>query len=239
VRLNPVLALLRIVLDLIKIYRLRKLGFVPMTRNKFKKEKQAKKHSEIDQISVFGITESIGSLALHHYAESFLNAALSLPPNPTLPFEPVRPYLICHAIELGLKAFLTLHTVTFDELVENEKIVSTDKQIELKQEIEKWKGLYKFPKMRMKDLADAKYGHKLETLLKKAKEKNIQATIPFTDDHLDAILLASTYYAEKVFEYPAVGEAIRCFPKMPPIETLLDAAMILVESLRQPCLEAK
>jgi len=144
----------------------------------------------------------MGPIGLHTYAQSFLTAARSLPP-PTVPFEPARPYLVCHAIELGLKAFLSLRGAA------------------------------------MLELADGSYGHNLEAILQKAEENDLKTTVSFTNGHRAAIRLASIYYAGKVFEYPAVGEAISCYPSMPPIDILFDAATVLVESLRQQCRDAK
>lgn len=162
----------------------------------------AKHHTQIENISVLGVTERMGPPALHTYAESFLKAAYSLP-KPTVPFDPVRPYLVCHAIELGLKAFLSLNGVL------------------------------------MLKLAECSYGHNLEKILDQAVETGINDTVTLAETHCAAIRLASAYYSGKVFEYPAVGEAISAYPHMPPIETLFDAASILIETLAQPCREAK
>ena len=162
----------------------------------------AKRNAQIEYISIVGITERMGPLGLHMYAQSFLTAARSLPP-PTVPFEPARPYLVCHAIELGLKAFLSLRGAA------------------------------------MIELADGAYGHNLEAILQKAEESDLKAVVPLTDGHRVAIRLASNYYVGKVFEYPAVGEAMSGYPSMPPIDILFDAATVLVESLHQQCREAK
>lgn len=162
----------------------------------------ARRNAQIEQIKIAGIEERMGPLGLHMYAQSFLSAARSLPP-PTVPFEPARLYLLCHAIELGLKAFLSLRGAT------------------------------------MLTLADASNGHNLEAILQKAEKRDLKTTVPFTDGHRAAIRLASIYYAGKVFEYPAVGEAMSSYPSMPPIDIIFDAATVLVESLRQQCREAK
>jgi hypothetical protein len=162
----------------------------------------AKRNAQIERISILGITERMGPLGLHMYAHCFLTAARSLPA-PTAPFEPARPYLVCHAIELGLKAFLSIRGAA------------------------------------MVDLADGSYGHNLQAILQKADENDLNTIVHFTDVHRAAIRLASTYYAGKVFEYPAVGEAMSGYPNMPPIDILFDAATVLVESLRQPSREAK
>lgn len=66
----------------------------------------AKQHAQIEQISIAGLTARMGPIGLHMYANSFLKAAQALPP-PSVPFEPVRFFLVCRSIELVLKAFLS------------------------------------------------------------------------------------------------------------------------------------
>lgn len=144
----------------------------------------------------------MGPLGLHMYAESYLLAAQVLPKSQA-PFEPVRPYLICHAIELALKAYLSLQGIA------------------------------------MIRLAEGPYAHNLESLLTKANEAGLRKVVMFTDAQGNAIRLATTYYSGKVFEYPAVGEALKAYPHMPSIEPLSEAASFLVGALRQPCHQAK
>lgn len=162
----------------------------------------AKRFAEIEQISILGITERMGPLALELYAEMYLAAAEALP-EPSVPFEPVRPYLVCHAIELALKAFLSL------------------------------KG------SAMVHLADGQFGHKLGVILKEAEAADLKALVPLTAVHRSAIASAESYYAGKVFEYPAVGEALSAYPSMPPLDALFAAAALLTKSLAKPCREAK
>ena len=162
----------------------------------------AKRFAQIERISIAGITERMGPLGLHMYAEAYLNAARSLP-LPTVPFDPVRPFLVCHSIELGLKAFLLLQGSA------------------------------------MLELADGSYGHNLEAILQKADEKHLGASVTLTKSQRAEIHRASLYYVGKVFEYPAVGEAMSGYPSMPAIDTLFEVAAMLVDSLRQPCREAK
>jgi hypothetical protein len=77
----------------------------------------AKRFADIEQISITSVTERMGPLALHMYADAYLDAARRLPP-PSVPFEPVRPFLVCHCIELGLKAFLSLQGSTMSDLAD-------------------------------------------------------------------------------------------------------------------------
>jgi hypothetical protein len=167
-----------------------------------KKISLAKQHAQIEYISIVGIKERMGPLGLQLYSEAFLAAALALPAGPE-PFEPVRPYLVCHALELGLKAYLSLTGLN------------------------------------MMELSDGAFGHKLESLLDKAEGAGLLALVPLNDEQRSAIKLAATYYAGKVFEYPAIGEALRGYPSMSPTPVLLDAAKLLTDSLAKPCREAK
>ena len=149
-----------------------------------------------------GITERMGPLALQLYAENYLAAAKALP-EPAVPFEPVRSYLVCHAIELGLKAFLSLQ----------------GKQ--------------------MIDLAEGQFAHKLGSILTAAEGAGLSKLVLFTDLQVEEIRIAETYYAGKVFEYPAVGEALSGYPSRPTLSHLFEAATVLVEKLAKPCREAK
>ena len=124
-------------------------------------------------------------------------------PASELKFDPVRLYLTCHSIELGLKAYLSLRGAL------------------------------------MVELSEGPYGHNLESILEKAIEKEIGSLVPLGDDHCSEIRHANTYYSGKVLEYPAVGKAINGFRDMPSLDLLLEAAEILVISLKQPCLEAE
>lgn len=176
---------------------------MPVTHKpKKRKSSAAKRFAEIEKISIVGITERMGPLGLHMYAELYLSAAQILP-KPKVPFEPVRPYLVCHAIELVLKAFLSLRGAT------------------------------------MVELADGPYGHNLDSLLTKCIEANLADFASLSEAKSNAIRLATTYYGGKVFEYPAVGEALSAYPQMPPVDVLFEAAASLVEALRQPCREAR
>ena len=163
---------------------------------------KANKFAQIEYISIIGITERMGPIGLHVYADAYLSAARSLP-KPTVPFEPVRPFLVCHSIELSLKAFLSLQGAA------------------------------------MIELADGSVCHNLESILQKTESKNIDSFVALTRMHKAEIRNASLYYAGKVFEYPAVGEAFSAYPSMPAIEILLEVATLLVDSLHQPCLNAK
>ena len=91
----------------------------------------------------------------------------------------------------------------------------------------------------MLELAEGAYGHNLEAILHKADEKGLSALVHLTAAQRSAICLATVYYSGKVFEYPAVGEAMCGYPIMPSTETLLEAAAALVDSLRQQCRDAK
>jgi hypothetical protein len=170
----------------------------------------AKKSSfaDIENISIAGQIGRMGPIGLHLYAEKYLIAAKALPAPghtestpPRELFEPVRPYLVCHSIELALKAFLSL------------------------------KG---------QKMADMKFqvGHQLTSILADADSQGLASQVAITSDQRTAIRDATAYYAGKVFEYPAVGEALFAYPSMPPLSLLMEAATALIDALRQPCHEA-
>lgn len=175
-----------------------------MSNNKSKNRiSKAKQFAQIENISILGIvTERMGPLGLHFYANAYLDAARALPLS-NVPFEPVRPYLVCHSIELALKAYLSLQGAL------------------------------------MIDLAEGSYGHNLEAILQRADEKQLDLHVNFTKEQKEEIRKATLYYNGKVFEYPAIGEALSGYPNLPAIDTLIEVATILVDSLRQQCLNAK
>ncbi len=161
----------------------------------------AKQFSAIESISVFGVSGGMGPIGLWTYAHAFEKSASVLSAS-AVPFEPVRYYLICHSIELALKAFLSLHGATMLELSENA------------------------------------FGHNLQKILEVAESKGLSADVALTPMHRAEIVSASAYYGGKVFEYPAVGEAMSGYPSLPQLEVLLDAGHVLVESLSKLCAEA-
>ena len=61
----------------------------------------------VENISICGLPARIFPLGFQMYAADFLAAAKTVPP-PNVAFAPARPYLVCHALELALKAFLSL-----------------------------------------------------------------------------------------------------------------------------------
>ena len=85
----------------------------------------------------------------------------------------------------------------------------------------------------------ARDGHNLEALLRNADEKGFAALVRIDEPQRQVIRRASVYYEGKVFEYPAVAEALSGYPSLPTLDLLLAAASILVNSLREPCLKAE
>lgn len=82
------------------------------------------------------------------------------------------------------------------------------------------------------------YGHDLHAALEKAEAHGIGSTVGLTPVVRSEILKASEYYMGKVFEYPAVAEAMVGYPMLPKREVLLAAAGLLVDKLAEPCKEA-
>jgi hypothetical protein len=76
-----------------------------------------KSNTRIDGVSIFGLTARIAPLALQIYAADFLAAAKTVPRS-AAPFVPAQPHLVCHALELALKAFLCLQGYLLDDLAD-------------------------------------------------------------------------------------------------------------------------
>jgi hypothetical protein len=172
-----------------------------MTVAKPRKLSSAKRHAQIESISILGAVGRMGPIGLWQYAEAYLKAAKAVP-LPDVPYEPTRYFLVCHSIELGLKAFLSVQGATMLQLSENA------------------------------------YGHNLDALLKAAEGERLLSTVQLSGSQRDQIAKASDYYAGKVFQYPAVAEALRAYPGLPDIETLFAAAECIVKSLEIACKEA-
>jgi hypothetical protein len=155
--------------------------------------------TRIESVSIAGVTAHMSPVGLYMYASEFLHAAKAAPPS-EIPLLPARTYLICHALELALKAFLSLKGRSLDQL------------------------------------ASGAFGHNLDALLAEAQKLGISVVVRLNVRQLAEIRRASDYYSEKVFEYPAVAEAIAGYPKNPNVRLLLSAAEALMEALRGPCL---
>jgi hypothetical protein len=166
-----------------------------------RKLSQATTHKTIENLSIAGATARMGPVALHVYAADFLSAARAAAP-PGVPFAPARTYLVCRALELALKAFLSLKGCSLEQM------------------------------------AGGPFGHNLESLLAEADQHGLSALVHLEKLHAAEIRRASTYYVEKVFEYPALDEAVLCYPKNPDVNLLLSAAEAVVAVLREPCLNA-
>ena len=82
-------------------------------------------------------------------------------------------------------------------------------------------------------------GHNLESILRVADEKLLSRIIDLSTEQRAAVCNATEYYNGKVFEYPAVGEALSGYPALPDFEMLMAAASMLVDSLAEPCKRAE
>src|SRR4051812_31472461 len=80
-----------------------------------------------------------------------------------------------------------------------------------------------------------KYGHDLRRLEQAATSKSLKKYVSLTPQMRSAIHGASLYYAEKVFEYPRLDEAIKAYPNAPDVTLLLEVSELLVVSLKAPC----
>lgn len=85
------------------------------------------------------------------------------------------------------------------------------------------------------DLAGPGMGHNLAALLTSAEEAGLMAHVDFSARQLLEVRRASTYYNEKVFEYPSIAEATNGYPQKPDVAVLIAASRTLVGSLAPLC----
>ena len=78
----------------------------------------AKKHTMIENMSLLGTHVRMGPVGLWVYASSYLRAAQALEPGPDGPRWPAGYGSVCRALELSLKAFLSVKGRTLPELAE-------------------------------------------------------------------------------------------------------------------------
>jgi|APDOM4702015118_1054815.scaffolds.fasta_scaffold183153_1 hypothetical protein len=77
----------------------------------------ARRHAQQQRVSIFGIPFDAGPYGLILRAKMFADAA-RLIPTPTAGHDWAKWHLVCHALELGLKAFLTLQGSTLEDVFE-------------------------------------------------------------------------------------------------------------------------
>jgi hypothetical protein len=148
---------------------------------------------------VGGVKSRLGPASLYAHAADFLRAA-KMAGSGDKSFTPARFYLVCHALELGLRAYLSLGSRSLEELPRRPT------------------------------------GHDLGKLLSKAQSLSLGHLIRFRAREVSEIRKASLYYARQVFEYPALAEALRGYPKKPRFQVLLTAAESLISAIREVCL---
>ncbi|MFT3937472.1 hypothetical protein [Rhodopseudomonas sp.] len=86
-------------------------------------------------------------------------------------------------------------------------------------------------------LAGGVYGHDLNNLLLQADVDGLADMVDLSAQERSAIEQANRYYFEKVFEYPAIGEAVVAYPLDPPFGPLCDAGRRFIEGLYDVCLQ--
>lgn len=158
--------------------------------------------THIENISIAGSVTRMAPVGLIKYAQWFLQAAKEISVSSETQFMPARTYLVCHSLELALKAFLSLNGY---ELIK---------------------------------LSGGAFGHNLENILAEAQKLKIDSAACLTSIHKAEIYKASQYYSEKIFEYPALWEAIQAYPSRPDTSILIEAAEVLVSSIFDRCLHA-
>lgn len=90
----------------------------------------------------------------------------------------------------------------------------------------------------LEKLSGGPLGHDLVSLLDVCEKQGMNEVSDLTQNHKSEIRSASVYYVEKVFEYPAIGEAVSGYQGTPDASILIEAAEILVKFNKEPCLSA-
>jgi hypothetical protein len=170
-----------------------------MQRRSPAQNRRAKPPPRGERASRIEVRSRFEAASVYAYAADFLQAAKSIR-SANRSFRPARLYLVCHSLELGLRAFVSLSARSLD------------------------------------DTGRRASGHDLTRLLSKAQSLGLDRLIRFRVKEVNEIRKASLYYERKVFEYPALAEALRGYPKRPNFKALLTAAEELIAAIREPCL---
>lgn len=88
----------------------------------------------------------------------------------------------------------------------------------------------------MVDLKDLKIGHNLTKLIDQCFRSEIDNLIALSEEQISQVKNADIYYSGKVFEYPAIGEALKGYPEAPSLQHLIHIAKHLVYILKEPCI---
>jgi hypothetical protein len=170
-----------------------------MQRRSPAQERRAKRPPRGERASRIEVRSRLEAASLYAHAADFLRAAKSIG-LANRSFRPARLYLVCHSLELGLRAFVSLSARSLE------------------------------------DTGRRASGHDLARLLSKAQSLGLDRFIRFRVKEVNEMRKASLYYSRKVFEYPALAEALRGYPKRPDFRALLGAADELIAAIREPCL---
>jgi hypothetical protein len=82
----------------------------------------------------------------------------------------------------------------------------------------------------MEQLTSGPFGHNLESLLAEVEKRDLQSVFKMQEHHRFEITRASTYYFEKVLEYPALMEAVFGYPNLPNANILIEVAELASHS---------
>ena len=102
---------------LVLLIQMQILEFEDLIVNLMSKSKSlSKQFTTLTKVSIMGFVIDMSAFALHHYADKYLEAAKKLAPIPS-EIDPARSYLICHSIELSLKAYLCMKGIKMPEAI--------------------------------------------------------------------------------------------------------------------------
>jgi hypothetical protein len=94
------------------------------------------------------------------------------------------------------------------------------------------KGFLSVNGFRLKELSGGAFGHNLVNVLEEAERQGITSVVALGAKQTDEIRRASIYYGEKIFEYPALGEAVSGLPQNPDTDLLIEVSEKLIRWLQ-------
>jgi hypothetical protein len=154
------------------------------------------------------MTISLSPYGLHLYARDYLRQSGHCQP-PKTGFSPVPYYLVCHSLELALKAYTLAKGVQSDGADQTYTMLQKLRRI---------------------------LSHNLEKALKRAKDAGITTLVPIDADDEAEVRKANAYYEETMFEYFFPYPACNGYQNLPDLQRLRQLTNRILDASEQLCL---
>jgi hypothetical protein len=80
-------------------------------------------------------------------------------------------------------------------------------------------------------------GHDLGKILREARGRGLEQTVPFAAHWEDELRKANAYYPSKGFEYFEIKTAVRGYPQLPALDVLNEIVTTLLKGIERICLD--